>query len=69
MPWLYLAQSALVNLLTPINQHFKLAYHCTDRWMKTLNISVASEQKQRFLAKSTIGENLVAEMGGLHKET
>lgn len=35
--------------------------------MKTLNISVASERKQRSLAKTTVGENLVAEMGAFTK--
>ena len=36
------------------------AYHCADRWLKTMNISIASRRKQRSLAKSIVGENLVA---------
>jgi len=33
------------------------------RWLKTLNISVGSEVKQRSLAKELIGGNIVAELG------
>ena len=33
------------------------------RWLKTLNISVGSEVKQRALAKEIVGDNLTAEMG------
>ena len=32
-----------------------------------MNISIASERKQRPLAKSIVGENLVAEMGAFTK--
>lgn len=33
------------------------------RWMKTLNVSLASEHKQRALARSIRDQNVVAEMG------
>ena len=33
-----------------------------------MNISIASERKQRPLAKSIVGENLVAEMGAFWME-
>ena len=33
------------------------------RWLKTLNISLASEHKQRALARSIRDENVIAEMG------
>ena len=35
--------------------------HC--RWLKTLNITLASENKQRVLAKTITGDNVVAELG------
>lgn len=37
-----------------------LAHH---RWMKGLNINIASEQKQRVMATEIVGDNLVAEKG------
>ena len=41
--------------------------HCltpfVNRWLKTLNISLASEHKQRLLACSLCDENVQAEMG------
>lgn len=33
------------------------------RWLKSLNISVASEVRQRSLATDIVGDNLVAELG------
>ena len=33
-----------------------------------MNISIASERKQRPLAKSIVGENVVAEMGAFTKQ-
>ena len=33
------------------------------RWFKTFSVSIASERKQRQLAKQSIGDNLVAERG------
>ena len=38
-----------------------------NRWLKTLSISIASERQQRSLAKSIVGENIVAEMGAFTK--
>ena len=35
----------------------------TYRWFKSLNVSIASERKQRTLAKEILGDNLVAEKG------
>ena len=32
-------------------------------WLKELNISVSSEAKQRKMAKSIVGDNIVAEKG------
>jgi hypothetical protein len=32
------------------------------RWLKSFKISVASEAKQRVLAKEVLGDNLVAEL-------
>ena len=33
------------------------------RWMKGLNVSFASEKKQRTLAKELVGDNITAEKG------
>ena len=35
------------------------------RWMKGLNVSFASEKKQRTLAKELLGDNITAEKGAL----
>ncbi|CAI8026821.1 hypothetical protein GBAR_LOCUS15372, partial [Geodia barretti] len=32
------------------------------RWLKMFHISLASERKQRSLAKETVGDNIAAEM-------
>ncbi len=37
-------------------------------WLKSLNIAVGSEQKQRSLAKGIVGDNMAAEMGAFMKE-
>ena len=36
---------------------------CIYRWLKTLNITLASEGKQRALAATVTGDNLTAELG------
>ena len=33
------------------------------RWFKSLNVSIASENKQRKLAQSIVGDDLIAEKG------
>lgn len=35
----------------------------TSRWLKGLNVSIASEKKQREMADEIVGDNLVAERG------
>lgn len=37
--------------------------HFNFRWLKGLNVSIASEAKQRKMAKTIVGDNLVAERG------
>lgn len=40
--------------------HFNVSSH---RWFKSFNVAIASENKQRVLAKSIVGNDLIAEKG------
>ena len=43
--------------------HLKKSFYLPYRWLKTLNITLASENKQHVLAKTITGDNITAEMG------
>ena len=43
--------------------HLIIIINLHGRWLKTLNITLASENKQHVLAKTITGDNIVAELG------
>ena len=43
--------------------HHLIIINLLCRWLKTLNITFASENKQRVLAKTITGDSVVAELG------
>ena len=64
LPWAKLRViSRLACMLNTYSLNL-LGIACTPRWLKTLNISLASEAKQRTLAKTLVDEdNLIVEEG------
>ena len=45
------------------SHNIKLNFIYNGRWLKGLNVTIASEMKQRAMAKTIVGENLKAEKG------